>query len=95
MAGARLRGPARFVGFGLGIPPVCFSSELVASGSRPGPGGLRSVVAATAEELRFSHCLEGRGLQRFRPTGRKNAEPPIDDNPAKELQAAPLQVPLF
>jgi hypothetical protein len=34
-------------------------------------------------------------LQRLRPTGRKDAEPPIDDNPAKEPQAAPLQIPLF
>jgi hypothetical protein len=32
-------------------------------------------------------------LATLRPTGRKDAEPPIDDNPAKELQAAPLQVP--
>jgi len=38
--------------------------------------------------------LEGRCLQRLRPIGRKDAEPPFDDNPAKELQAAPLQVPL-
>ena len=54
-----------------------------------------SVVAATAEELGFTYCLEGRCLRRLRPTGRKNAEPPIDDHPAKELPAAPLQVPLF
>jgi hypothetical protein len=32
-------------------------------------------------------------LATLRPTGRKDAEPPIDDNPAKELQAAPLQIP--
>ena len=36
------------------------------------------------------HRLEGRCLQRLRPTGRKNAQPPIDEDPAKELQAAPL-----
>ena len=51
-----------------------------------------SVVAATAEELRFTQCLEGRCLQRLRPTGRNDAQPPIDEDPPKELQAAP-QVP--
>jgi len=34
---------------------------------------------------------EGRCMQRLRP---KDAEPPVDHNPAKELQAAPLQVPM-
>src|ERR1700757_2840657 len=48
---------------------------------------------AIAGELCFTLCLEGRCLQRLRPTGRKDAEPPIGGNPAKELQAAPLQVP--
>jgi len=46
-------------------------------------GRLRSVVAASAEELGFAHCLEGRCLQRLRPTGRKDAEPPIDDQPCE------------
>jgi hypothetical protein len=54
----------------------------------PRPG-----VAATAEELRFTHCLEGRCLRRLQPTGRKDPEPSVNENPAKELQAAPLQVP--
>jgi len=57
-----------------------------------GAGGLRSVVAATAEQLCFTHCLEGRCSQRLRATDRNDAELPIDDNPAKELQAAPLQL---
>jgi len=39
------------------------------------------------------NVLEGRCLQRLRPTSRKDAEPPIEDTPRKELQAAPLQVP--
>jgi len=42
-----------------------------------------SVVAAV---------IGGRCLQRLRPTGRTDAQPPIGDNPAKELQAALLQV---
>jgi hypothetical protein len=45
-----------------------------------------------AQPLGFTNCLEGRCLQRLRPIGRTDSTP-IDDNPAKELQAAPLQVP--
>ena len=48
---------------------------------------LPSLVAATAEELRFAQRLEGRCLQRLRPTGRRGAQPPVDNKPAKELQA--------
>ena len=73
--------------------PACIdaSPRADAGGLRSVAGGLRSVVA-TAEELGFAHRLERRCSQRLRPTGRKDAEPPIGDNPAKELQAAPLQV---
>jgi hypothetical protein len=64
------------------------ATPLQLQAQNPGAGGI-------GEELRFTHCLEGRCLQRLRPTGRKDAQPPIDDNHAKELQAAPLQIPLF
>ena len=69
---------------------------LAPTGVWPRPGGLRSVVAATAEELRLTHRLE-RGVasaaakamadkcERLRPTDRKDPEPSVDDNPAKEL----------
>jgi len=38
---------------------------------RPGAGGLRSVVAATAEELSFSHCLRGVASAVARPMADK------------------------
>ena len=53
-----------------------------------------SVVAATAEELCFTHDWKGVVATPLadRPKG---ARPPIRDKPAKELQASPLQVHSF
>jgi len=57
-----------------------------------GAGGLRSVVAATAQQFGFAYW-RGVACNAFGRQAEKGAEPPIDDNPTKELQAAPLQFP--
>jgi len=47
-------------------------------GSKPGAGGLRSVVAATAEQLRFTHCFAtlSRCSRRFRVAATTERSPP-------------------
>jgi hypothetical protein len=51
-------------------------------------GGLRSVVAATAQP---AGTWRGVACNAFGRQAERTTQPPFDDNPAKELQATPLQ----
>jgi hypothetical protein len=48
------------------------------------------VLGAAGWTVAAPDAWRGVACNALRPTGRKDPQLPIDDNPAKELQAAPL-----